>query len=271
MGSQTWSVELDGGGHIIQLDHSYWSGRNVLWIDNAIVVRHRPGLLGLMAHCSGLTELSTPVKGHEVRVLISPTDTFDLVIDGRSVTSGEPVPPLPAPRRDALTRLGNIGAITCFIALPLIFISTFVFGRFAPDWGPRWFAANDLVLTAGIVPFMAGFGVFVVSLARSDSALASRMLGLAIGIAGLWTSVVAALALPGDISEVIGEPEIREVTVVESITRESGARAIRTADGVTYEWKTSYGLYEYPKLGPGTYLVVLTPARHRIVAVQPVN
>jgi hypothetical protein len=52
------------------------------------------------------------------------------------------------------------------IALPYIFVITLVFGRFAPEWGPRWFAANDLALTSGTVPFMAGIGVYFINVVR---------------------------------------------------------------------------------------------------------
>jgi hypothetical protein len=270
--SQTWFVDLDGQRHRIQLAHSYWSGRNVLSVDDVIVRHDKPSIARLAAHCFGLTEVSTRVRGHELTALISPSDSFDLVVDGRSAAHGELVPPLPRPPHDALYRLGILGGATALVAMPSIFVVTFLFGRFAPDWGPRWFAANDLVLTSGLVPFMAGVGICMVSFARLSSSLGSRLFGgLFGGLACLWTAAVGVVALPGDIAEVIGPPDTLDVMVVESITRDSRTPAIRTADGVTYEWKTSYGLYDYPKISPGKYQIVLTPARHQLVAIRPAN
>jgi hypothetical protein len=270
MAIQTWALELDGRSHRIQLVHSYWSGKNVLSIDNVVAVRDTPGFAGLSEHCFGLTELVTRLRGHELRVLISPSDSFELVVDGHSTSSGELVPALPRPPHDAFDRLGNLGAITAIVTLPLIFIVTFLFGRFSPEWGPRWFAANDLVLACGLVPFMAGFGIWIINLARRPASLGSRAFAGVIGLACLWVAAVGALEIPAGIADVIGDPDTVTLTVVESATQPSNAPTIRTSDGATYEWVWAFGLYDYPKVGAGTYQVVLTPARHRIVAIHRV-
>jgi hypothetical protein len=269
MASQTWSLELDGRSHRIQLEHAYWSGKNVLSIDDVVAVRDTPGFAGLSDHCFGLTELVTRLGGHELRVLITPSDSFELVVDGHSTSNGELVPALPRPPHDAFDRLGNVGAITAIVSLPLIFIVTFLFGRYAPEWGPRWFAANDLVLASGQVAFMAGFGIWIINLARRPGSLGTRVFGVVVGLASVWVAAVGALEVPVAIADVVGDPVIRTVTVVESSTRPSNAPTIRTADDATYEWVWAFGLYEYPKISAGTYEVVLTPARHRIVALHP--
>jgi hypothetical protein len=271
MASQTWSLELDGRSHRVHLEHAYWSGKNVLSIDDVVAVSDTPGLAGLSDHCFGLTEVATRLGGHELRVLITPSDSFELVVDGHSTSNGDLVPALRRPPHDALDRLGNLGAITAIVTLPLIFIVTFLFGRFAPEWGPRWFAANDLVLSSAVAPFMAGLGIWIVSLARRSASLGSRVFAGLIGLACLWTAAVGALEIPVGIADVIGDPHTVTLTVVDSTTRPSNAPTIRTSDGTTYEWAWAFGLYDYPKTGAGTYEVVLTPARNRIVSIRRVD
>jgi hypothetical protein len=272
LASQELSVELDGRTHQIQVDHSFWSGNTVLRIDDVVALRDSPGFAGFADHWFGPTEHVIRLGGHELRLLITPnlSYSFDLMVDGRSAVSGERVPPQPQPPRDPVYRLGKLGASIAVIAMPCVIVLTFIFGRFAPDWGPRWFAANDLALASGLLPFMAGLGIYLVNRARVRSSLASRVFWAVFGIVSLYVAAVGVVDLPLEIADVIGEPETLNVTVLQATARSSAeAPMIRTADGLTYRWVWAFGQYTYPKISPGKYEVVLTSVRHRIVAIRP--
>jgi FAIM1 (Fas apoptotic inhibitory molecule) protein len=269
---QLWSVEVDGRTHPIQLDHSFWSGDTVLRIDDVVALHDSPGFAGFADHWFEPTEHLMRLGGHELRLLITPnlSYSFDLMVDGRSAASGERVPPQPQPPRDPVYGLGKLGASIGMVAMPWFLVLTFVFGRFAPEWGPRWFAANDLALASGLVPFMAGFGIYFVNRARVRSSLATRVFWAAAGLVTLWVAAIGVVDLPLEVADVIGQPDTLNVTVVEVTASSSkDAPTIRTADGSTYQWVWAFGQYAYPKVSPGRYEIVLTPARHRLVAIRP--
>lgn len=249
----------------------------MLNVDGATVVRVAPGFGGYADHWFGPSEYVTRLAHYELRLRVTPniSYSFDLIIDGRSVSTGALVPPLARPPNDAFYRLGKFGASVAMVAMPYVFVISFVFSRFGPEWGPRWFAANELVFASGILPFMAGVGLYLINLVRAPSTLgsqlAARLFYGALGLGGLWIAVFGALELPTDIAEVIGTPETRRVTLVDSpVSTSEGAPSIRTADGATYQWVWAYGVYTYPRPGPGTYEIVLTPVRHRLVGIRAV-
>lgn len=88
MAERTWTIELNDGSHVVELRHSYWTGRREIRLDGRIV--HRGG--NLLSNFGCTVEL--PVPGHEVAVLLRTngvTFAYDLVVDGRSVTTEEEV------------------------------------------------------------------------------------------------------------------------------------------------------------------------------------
>jgi hypothetical protein len=168
--------------------------------------------------------------------------------------------------------LERFGARVAIIALPYLFVVTFVFGRFAPEWGPRWFAANDLILTSGVLPFMAGFGLLCVGLARRLSPISGRMMCGVIGVLSLWVAAFSVSALPTELADVFGAPETRTIDALgELSTRNSNPPTIRGTDGSSYTWMSAFGLYAYPPVASGTYELTLTSASHRIIAIRAVR
>src|SRR5256885_16465949 len=104
------------------------------------------------------------------------------MVDGRSVSSGVVLPHLPQPPSDAFYRLGKLGASLAMIAVPYLIVILFIFGRYSPEWGPRWFAANDLVLATGVLPLTAGLGLWMVNMARLGSLAGGPLfVGVAVG------------------------------------------------------------------------------------------
>jgi hypothetical protein len=272
VGERIWSIELDGRTHQVRVDHGYWSGNTVLRVDDEVVIHDSPGFAGFADHWFDPPEQVTSLGSHELRLRIIPklSYEFDLIVDGISTSDGKGLPPLPRRPNDPIYRLGKLGASIGMVAMPYLIVVSFIFGRFAPGWGPRWFAANDLALASGILPLMAGMGIYFGNRARVRSSLGSRVTWAIFGLVTLFVATAAALALPVQLAEVVGQPETLTVTVVESSTGTSkGAPTVRTADGATYEWVWSFGQYAYPQIKPGRYEIVITPARHRLVAIRP--
>lgn len=195
---------------------------------------------------------------------------FDLVVNGRSASSGEPVGPLPSqPPVDVWDRAGDVGMLAGVIATPYTLLVTFLFGRFAPEWGPRWFAANDLVLSSGVLPAMIGCGAYMLSAVRRGASLASRLTAGGIAALALWTATVIVAAVPNYVAEVIGPMETRRVEVVSGDHKAGEAPGITTADGERFQWVWAFGVYSYPRVTAGRWEITLTPNRHRIVAIAP--
>src|SRR5438445_9120658 len=112
MGSKSWSLDVDGRNHRVEVDHGYWSGTTVLRVDDVVALRVVPGFGGFADHFAHPSEYAIHLVGHELRVRITPARTYDLdlIVDGRSVSSGAVIPHLPQPPNDALYRLGKLGA-----------------------------------------------------------------------------------------------------------------------------------------------------------------
>ncbi len=273
MGSKSWSLDLDGQTKRVQVEHGYWSGTTVLRVDGVVALKIVPGFGGFADHYAHPSEYAIHLGAHELRVRITPARTYDLdlIVDGRSVSNGAVIPPLPQPLDDAFYRLGKLGASLAMIAVPYLIVILFIFGRYAPEWGPRWFAANDLVLATGVLPLTAGLGLWMVNMARLGS-LAGRLFAGGFGVASLWVAAVSVVDLPGQLADVFGQPETRTVTVLASDDNGGkNAPTIRTAGGATYQWSSSFGLWIYPKMTSGTYEIVVTANRHRLVASRPVD
>ncbi|HET8569070.1 MAG TPA: hypothetical protein VFM93_08810 [Candidatus Limnocylindria bacterium] len=272
MTSRQWSVVIDGRTRNVRVDHGFWSGETVASVDGVLALRVVPGFAGFADHWAAPSEHAFHLGEHEMRVRVTPEVgyTLDLVIDGRSATTGQPVPALPSAPADGLYRAGKVGASIAMIAVPYTIVTTFLFGRFAPEWGPRWFAANDLVLASGTLPLMAGAGLYFVNLARVRDRARTRLFLALFGTAFLAVAAAHAAGLPPSVADAFGPLETRRATIVASArSRPNEAPTVTTTDGASYRWASAFGQYSYPELAPGPYEFVLTSARHRIVAVQP--
>jgi hypothetical protein len=276
MAKKGWSINLEGESHRVEVEHGYWSGTTALSVDGGTILRVAPGFGGFADHWWGPSEQSTTFGRHELRVRVTPNIGYslDLIVDGRSASTGALLSSLPQPPADAFYRLGKLGASIAMIAVPYTIAITFLFGRFAPQWGPRWFAANDIALASGVLPLMAGLGLYLINVIRVPSELGTRLgtrlFWLAFGLGCLWIAGGVALTLPRDIEDVVRTPETRTVAVVAVTDTRGAAPSIRTADGATYEWVWSFGQFKYPRIEPGTYEIVITPVRQRVVAIRAV-
>ena len=118
MAKRRWEFSLDGKQHVVEFEHGYFLGNRTFVVDGAKTTqRGRP----FMDH-SG--QYPIPFQGHSAAVWIS-TDGFryfyDLVVDGRSVTSGveatrPPRPPVATPRQQQfLGTAAILGAIALVV------------------------------------------------------------------------------------------------------------------------------------------------------------
>src|SRR5262245_10299611 len=108
MPKKTWRFRLEDGFHSVELDHNIWSGKRIIRVDGAIVEESRRTFdLG--------SEHSIRVAGHPASVHIRSgglsSYRYDLVIDGRSFTTGQPVGPMPS---------WAWGFVAACVAIPLI-------------------------------------------------------------------------------------------------------------------------------------------------------
>ena len=92
---KTWTVQLEDGSHTVELSRSVWSGKRIVRVDGQTVFENRPRL------DTGRDDAFQ--IGSHAAVLHSRTNgftyNFDLSIDGRSVTTGQPVAALlPMPK-----------------------------------------------------------------------------------------------------------------------------------------------------------------------------
>jgi hypothetical protein len=95
MPQKRWTLQLEDGSHTINLDRSAWTGRGRVRLDGESVPLLSNNLIDLYR------VIPVPIRGHDVAVHIRSTGLSyqdDLVVDGRSVQTGQPVAtPLPLP------------------------------------------------------------------------------------------------------------------------------------------------------------------------------
>ena len=114
MAKRRWEFALDGRQHVVEFKHGYFLGNRTFVVDGVKTTqRGRP----FMDH-SG--QYAFPLEGHAAAVWISTngfTYSYDLVVDGRSMSSGgeasrPPRPPAGTPRQQqmfgALTLVGAV-------------------------------------------------------------------------------------------------------------------------------------------------------------------
>ena len=100
MSTKRWTVELEGRSHEVVLEHGYFSARRRITVDGAEVLDQRPRGFGAVRLWNTATEHPIVIAGHDCAVRIDPTiDNVSymkfLIVDGRDVDSGKPMPPLP--------------------------------------------------------------------------------------------------------------------------------------------------------------------------------
>lgn len=132
MASMQWTVQLADGNHTVVLEHGYMSGRRVIAVDGVVVLEEKK------LFDTGSTH-AIPV-GSETGVVRITTNgltfKYDLVINGRSQGTGEPVDaeaptslfaPPPATREKMEKELRTAGIILSVLgALHLLMPDTFV-------------------------------------------------------------------------------------------------------------------------------------------------
>lgn len=84
---KTWTLDVDGASHTIELDHGFWSGKRTISVD------------GRVAHASRrLIDFgsNTPIEvgTHRINVIVMTngvTFRYDIVVDGISEATGRPI------------------------------------------------------------------------------------------------------------------------------------------------------------------------------------
>ncbi len=92
MTKRTWTLDLEDGTHTVHLNHGYFSGKRTITVDGRPVVQSAS--VKDAAFDTGSRQAFT-IAGHPCEVRIETpnglTYRYDLVVDGRSATTGRPV------------------------------------------------------------------------------------------------------------------------------------------------------------------------------------
>jgi len=170
---------------------------------------------------------------------------------------GEELPP-PGKRR----RLFVVGLFLVLLGFVALVLTALHVSRGLEN-GPRWLAANDLVLEMAIL-LLAVAGVLM--------ALAQPRGGYVLmGLISAFLVVVIALDLPTSSRDAFGPFERRSLDLVDWSAEPNGTAVVRTITGERYRWSEAFGVFTYPRMAPGRYEVLLTSERHRIVAATRVD
>jgi Fas apoptotic inhibitory molecule (FAIM1) len=99
MTKKAWTVNLEDGKHLVELEHGYFSGKKVIYIDNIRVVEQQESVRSFL---NSDTDHLIKIGDHEGIVHIRTnglTFSFDLSVDGYSISTGKQVflsKPLPS-------------------------------------------------------------------------------------------------------------------------------------------------------------------------------
>jgi hypothetical protein len=101
LAKNTWHAVVEDGVHTIKAEHGYFSGRIKVYVDGQLVLKrfkqHTPWNLSSRHHFN--------LAGHDAVFYIKSPDgvkyVYDLLLDGRSITTGEAVPEQPQKRLPA--------------------------------------------------------------------------------------------------------------------------------------------------------------------------
>jgi hypothetical protein len=126
---KTWQVTLDGRPHEIVLEHGYFSARRHITLDGAEIADIRPGRLRAVRLWNTITEHPFTIDGHTCAIRVDPSNgmnyQFDLIVDGRSQKTGQPVAPLPY-TADGKAREGRWILAGLWWSLPFAIISVLI-------------------------------------------------------------------------------------------------------------------------------------------------
>jgi FAIM1 (Fas apoptotic inhibitory molecule) protein/uncharacterized protein DUF3592 len=115
-----WEFDLEDGRHVVEFEQGYFLGNRKITIDGAKTTeRGRP----FMDH-SG--QYPIRLEGHGAAVWVTTngfTYSFDLVVDGKSVTSGRTAARVPRPPLGGPRQMQALGVVAALIAIPLAFIA----------------------------------------------------------------------------------------------------------------------------------------------------
>ncbi len=127
MARKAWTFQVDGEGHTLVLEHGYLSGKRRIWLDGEeldLKPSEARRLLG--------SRLSLPIGNHELILDIRTngiTYTYDLGLDGISVTSGEELP-LEPPTFSTFSR-SDAKSFSTGLMVSLLVLG---FGAIAANW-----------------------------------------------------------------------------------------------------------------------------------------
>ena len=118
MSRHRWEFDLEDGRHIVEFEQGYFRGNRKITVDGAKTTeRGRP----FMDH-SG--QYPVRLEGHGAAVWVTTngfTYQFDLVVDGKSVTSGKTATRVPRPPLGGPSQMKTLGVIAVVVAVPLAF------------------------------------------------------------------------------------------------------------------------------------------------------
>jgi hypothetical protein len=124
----SWQITLDRP-HVIVLEHGYFSARRRVTVDGREILSIRPPLPSALRLWNTVTEHPFTIDGHPCAVRVDPSNAvsyqFDLVVDGRSQKTGQPVAPLPYPGANG-SREGRWMFAGFWWALPPAFLSVMI-------------------------------------------------------------------------------------------------------------------------------------------------
>jgi hypothetical protein len=112
-----WEFDLQDGHHVVDLVHAYFLGTRTFVVDGTKTVQRA------MPFTDHSGEYPFPLPGHDARLRVTTngiTYSHDLVIDGRSIGTGDSLPGTPArPRMSGLRSQRGVGLFVLVISVPL--------------------------------------------------------------------------------------------------------------------------------------------------------
>jgi hypothetical protein len=121
MARRHWEFDLADRHHVIDLEHGYFFGKRKLTIDGVTTVQRGTPL----TDHSG--EYPIPLAGHDARVRIWTNGLsyfYDLVVDGRSISSGQTAGTPPRPIAGSSGYLRAMGVVMILISIPSLYFFT---------------------------------------------------------------------------------------------------------------------------------------------------
>lgn len=154
MTKRHWGLDLEGRSFLVELDHTYLSGRIRLRADGEVVLDRRPRSVREWLALTALpAEHSFALGGRELKVRVEPGAVrygFDLVVDGRSVRTG--MPATPPPWETSPSSPVSLAASLFAAAMASVSLPAFAFWYFDLANRTGWLILGiALVVTAALV------------------------------------------------------------------------------------------------------------------------